>query len=196
MKQLIKLVLAGLACVVLLGCAHPIVMNPDLTMIHTKSVAPINKHVGYYISDASKALEVITPGGGGDKVRYFPYRDIEPGFYTALAAVFRDVSKVKEPKMTDEMRKSGIALLIVPEVSTTSSSPSAFTWPPTQFTVTLACTVMNAAGQPLRKLSVTGDGKAEFDEFKVNHSLAAARATNDALAKLVQALGEAPEMLN
>jgi hypothetical protein len=169
-------------------------MNPDLASIQAKGITTIDKQVGYHISDASKAVEVTTPGGGGDKIRYFPYRDIEPGFYKALAEVFRGVSKVKDPKNTDDLRQNGIALLIVPEIKTTSSSPSPFTWPPTQFSVTLTCTVTDAAGKPVQKLSVTGNGKAEFDEFKSNFALAAVRATNDALAKLVTALGEAPEL--
>lgn len=190
MKQLLKLVLAGTACVVLFGCAHPINMKPDLNTVQAASAKRIDKQVGYHMSDANAALEVTTPGGGGDKVRYFPYRDIEPGFYKALSEVFSGVSKIKNPKDAEEVRKSGVSLLIVPEISTTSSSPSPFTWPPTQFTVTLAGTITDAAGQLVRKFSVMGEGKAEFDEFKSNFSLTAVRASNDALAKLVKVLAE------
>ncbi len=193
MKQFFKILLAALGCVVLFGCAHPITLNPDLKSVQAKGAAPIDRQVGFYISDANKALEVTTPGGGGDKVRYFPYRDLEAGFYKALTEVFKGVTKLKEPKMTEEARKSGITLLIVPEISTTSSSSSAFTWPPTQFTVTLAITVMDSTDRLVRKLSVTGEGKAEFDEFKANFSLAAVRASNDALSMLIKALPAASE---
>lgn len=194
MKKIVKLIIVSLACVVLFGCAHPISMNPNLANVQVKDIAPIDRQVGFYISDANKALEVTTAGGGGDKVRYFPYRDIEAGFYKALAEVFRGVSKVKEPTMTDDMRKSGISLLIVPEISTTSSSPSPFTWPPTQFTLTLSSTVFDAAGRVLRKVTVVGEGKAEFDEFKGNHSLSAVRASNDALSKLIVALARSLDL--
>jgi len=194
MKQFLKFLFASLACIALFGCAHPITMNPDLTTIQAKGSPLIDKQVGFHISDASKALEVTTPGGGGDKVRYLPYRDMEPGIYKALTEVFRSVSKVKDPKDLESLRTSGISLLIVPDITTTSASPSPFTWPPTQFTVTLACTVTDAMGKPVRSFSVTGSGKAEFDEFKSNFSLAAVRAANDALSKLVTALGEAPEL--
>ena len=194
MKKISKLVLVVLACVVLFGCAHPISMNPNLANVQAKNITPIDRQVGFYISDANKAIEVTTAGGGGDKVRYFPYRDIEAGFYKALGEVFRGVSKVKEPTMTDDMRKSGISLLIVPEISTTSSSPSPFTWPPTLFTLTLSSTVIDVAGRVLRKVTVVGEGKAEFDEFKGNHSLSAVRASNEALSKLIVALEQAPEL--
>ncbi len=194
MKQLIKLILTGLTCVVLFGCAHPISLNPDLASIQAKGTVPIDRKVGYHVSDANKALEVTTAGGGGDKVRYFPYRDIEPGFYKALSEVFRGVSKIKNPKDVNEIHASGISLLIVPEVSTSSSSPSLLTWPPTVFTVNLVCTITDSTGQPVRKLTVVGNGNAEFSEFKGNFSLSAVRATNDALAKLIVALGEAPEV--
>lgn len=190
MKQLFKLLLAGVACVALFGCAHPINMKPDLDGIKAVSVKRNDKQVGYHMPDANLALEVTSPGGGGDKVRYFPYRDIEPGFYKALSEVFSGVTKIKNPKDAEEVRKSGATLLIVPEVSTTSSSPSPFTWPPTNFTVTLAGSITDAAGQLVRKFSVTGEGKAEFDEFKSNFSLSAVRAANDAMAKLVKNLAE------
>jgi hypothetical protein len=194
MKQFVKLLLGSLACITLFGCAHPITMNPDLASVQAKGGPLIDKQVGFYIADASKALEVTTPGGGGDKIRYFPYRDMEPGIYKALTEVFRGVSKVKDPKDLEGMRTSGISLLIVPDITTTSASPSPFTWPPTEFTVTLACMVTDGQGKPVRNFSVTGSGKAEFDEFKSNFSLAAVRAANDALSRLVTALGEAPEL--
>lgn len=194
MKQLAKIVLISLACGMLFGCAHPITMNPDLSSIQAKDITPISKKVGYYISDANRALEVVSAGGGGDKVRYFPYRDIEPGLYKALAEVFSGVTKAKNPQDASDLSRSGISLMIVPEISTTSSSPSPFTWPPTLFSVTLACTVTDPAGQAVHKLSVTGTGSAEFDEFKSNFSLAAVRASNDALSRLIKALGEAPEL--
>ena len=149
MKQVAKLLLASLACIALFGCAHPITLNPDLATIQAKGSPLIDKQVGFHISDASKAQEITTPGGGGDKVRYFPYRDLEPGIYKALTEVFRSVSKVKDPKDLESLRTSGISLLIVPEITTTSASPSPFTWPPTQFSVTLACTVTDAAGKPV-----------------------------------------------
>jgi hypothetical protein len=194
MRQLLKFLLVAAACGILLGCAHPINMKPDLAKLQDNGVKPIDKKVGYYISEANLALEVTTPGGGGDKVRYFPYRDIEPGIYKALSSVFGSVSKIKNPKDAEELRNSNIALLISPEVSTTSSSPSPFTWPPTLFTVTLVSAITGEQGQTLRKISVTGNGKAEFDEFKSNFSLAAVRAADDALAKLVKALSEVPEL--
>lgn len=194
MKQLLKLLIAGMVSIVLFGCAHPITMNPDISAIKADGITRIDKKVGYHIWDAKKAIEVTTPGGGGDKVRYFPYRDIEPGFYKALSEVFRDVSKIKDPLDKNEIRSSAISLLIVPEINTTSSSPSSFTWPPTQFGVTLLCTVTDADGKPVFKLSVSGEGKAEYDEFKTNFSLAAVRATNDALSKLIKALGNASEL--
>lgn len=194
MKQLFKLLLVSLAGLVLLGCAHPITMNPDWAGIQAKNIVKIDRQVAYYISDANRALEVTTSGGGGDMVRYFPYRDIEPGFYKALSDVFRGVTKVQNPKDLEALRKSGISLLITPEVSTSSSSSSLVTWPPTQFTVTLSCVVTDAAGQTVHKLVVTGSGNAEFAEFAGNHSLAAVRASTDALSKLLKALGETPEL--
>ena len=146
------------------------------------------------VPDALRSVEVTTPGGGGDKVRYFPYRDIEPGFYKALSEAFTSVSKVQNPKDSAALQAGGISLLITPEVTTNSSSDGAFTWPPTQFSVKLVCTIVDAGGKPVETIRVNGEGGATFSEFKSNFSLAAVRASNDALAKLVKALVESPEL--
>ncbi len=195
MKRFVAYVSAAVACVFLFGCAHPITMNPDLAMVTVPANAKvIDKKVGYYMPDALRALEVTTPGGGGDKVRYFPYRDMEPGFYKALSEVFTSVTKVQNPKDSAALRTSGVALLIIPEITTTSSSDGAFTWPPTQFSVKLVCAITDVNGNTVETLTVTGNGGATFGEFKSNFSLAAVRASNDALGKLIQALSESSEL--
>lgn len=191
MKQLPKLFFSITACLLLFGCAHPISMNPELGNIAAVSATTrINKQVGYHISEANRALEITSAGGGGDKVRYFPYRDMDAGFYKALSEVFTNVTKVSNPKDAAALSVSGITLLIVPDISTTSSSESMLTWPPTQFSVMLNCTVVDAKGQELTHIKVEGNGHAEFSEFKSNFSLAAVRASSDALQKLVKALAE------
>jgi len=172
------------------GCAHPINMSPDLAKLEPQG-AVIEARVGYYLPDALRSEEVTTPGGGGDKVRYFPYRDLEPGFYKALSATFADVTKLNQPM---DARGSGVHLVITPTVKTTSYSDSAFTWPPTDFSVELTCSVQNAAGHPIKTIVVNGQGKATFSEFKSNFSLAAVRASDDALAKLVQQLRNDPDL--
>lgn len=194
MKRLFLVVCVSLLSIFLFGCAHPIALNPDLASIKTDNAAVIEKSVGYHISDAAKALEVTTAGGGGDKVRYFPYRDLEPGFYKALSEVFSNVTKIQNPKDAAAIAGSGIAFLITPEITTLSSSESPFTWPPTQFTVNLACTITDAKGQPVQVIRVSGYGVATFDEFKSNFSLAAVRASNHALKLLISALNESPKL--
>lgn len=186
--------LAALALVaVLTGCAHPISMSPDLAAVKS-SAAPIDRKVAYHFDEALRNVEVTTPGGGGDKIRYFPYRDFEPGFYKALSEVFTGVSKVPNPKDTAALQAAGVSLLITPSITTQSFSDSILTWPPTQFSIKLVCTITDAQGRPVKTLEVNADGRASFDEFKSNFSLAAVRASNDALARLIAALQATPEL--
>ncbi|OGB24519.1 MAG: hypothetical protein A3I66_10740 [Burkholderiales bacterium RIFCSPLOWO2_02_FULL_57_36] len=138
--------------------------------------------------------EVITPGGGGDKVSYQPYRDIETAFYKMLTNVFGNVTKLKTPKDADAISKNNIAYVITPQLLTDSSSPSPFTWPPTKFSVDLTCNIADAAGNPVISKNVSGTGAAEFSEFKADFSLSAKRASQDALLKMQQALLDAPEL--
>ena len=195
MKRFIHSIFAVLPCVFLFGCAHPITMNPDLAVVTAPAGAKvIDKKVAYFMPDALRTVEVTTPGGGGDKVRYFPYRDIEPGLYKALSEVFTSVTKVPSLTDTAALQANGISMLITPEITTNSSSDGAFTWPPTQFSVNLVCTITDVNRKPLQTVRVSGEGAATFGEFKSNFSLAAVRASNDALAKLAKALGESPEL--
>jgi hypothetical protein len=190
MKRILLLSVAAIFTVLMGGCAHPINMKPDMGSVTALGASKIDKAVGFHISDANLAVEVTTPGGGGDKVRYFPYRDIEAGFYKALTEVFTKVSKISNPKDLDAISKAGITLLITPEISTTSASPSLLTWPPTEFSVTLDCRIIDATGKLVTVVSVRGVGKAEFSDFKSNFSLSAVRASEDVLKQLMKKLAE------
>lgn len=194
MRRWFSFLMAALLAGVLVGCAHPISMAPDLAGIKADAGQPIDKSVGYHISDAARSQEVTSPGGGGDQLRYFPYRDLEPGLYKALGEVFRSVTKVQNPSDSAALAASGVQLLFTPEIKTISASDSLLTWPPTQFTVDLTCTVVDARGQAVDVIRVSGFGQATFDEFKSNFSLAAVRASNQSLTLLVKALRESAKL--
>ncbi|MFT3859252.1 MAG: hypothetical protein QM742_17690 [Aquabacterium sp.] len=181
---------AAASLVIMTGCAHPISMSPKAASDLSSQVpSKIDKNVAYVISAADLAKEVETPGGGGDKVKYSPYRDLDASLYQAFSAVFKDVTKVATPAEAKD-----VSFVITPTITTTSSSDSAFTWPPTQFSVELLCKVVDAKGQAVTEVRANGSGAATFDEFKSDFSLSARRASADAVNKLVKALANAPEL--
>lgn len=196
MRKMLYPCLAAFVALTLGGCAHPINMKPEADKMDAKpaSVQTIDKKVAYYIPETRMGLETTSPGGGGDLIKYTPYRDIEPGLYKVLTDTFKDVSKSKGPRLSDEQKKDGFTLMMQPDVSTSSSSESIFTWPPTKFTVTLSCNFYDDQNTLVKKIEVTGSGQAEFDEFKKNLSLAANRASTDALNKLQEAVGKSSEL--
>ena len=176
------------------GCAHQITISPDVPMSNRgNGVDKISKNVGYYFAPSSREKEVITPGGGGDRVRYNPYNDIEAAFVEMLGNVFKSVTALKSGN-DSEISKNSIDYLILLDISTNSSSPSSFTWPPTWFGVNLTSKVSDSTGNNLTSLSVSGDGKAEFGEFFGNQGIAGRRASVDALSKMQNALLKAPEL--
>ncbi|WP_425257672.1 hypothetical protein ACPOLB_19400 [Rubrivivax sp. RP6-9] len=170
----------------LVGCAHPISLNPDISKLQAASAQKIQKGVGLQISDEERQREVTTPGGGGDKVRYQPYRDLEAGLYVVLSQSFANVVQVAgatDPKVMTQ----GLHYIVRPTITTNSSSSSLLTWPPTAFTVDVVCRVEDLQGRLVKEVRASAEGKAEFSEFKNDFSLSAKRAADAALVQLLQA---------
>lgn len=179
--------------ILLAGCAHPIVISPDIAKIErAPGTKVIEKNVGYYVT-GDREKDVITAGGGGDKVKYKPYKDIETGFYKMLSNVFAKVSALKS-ESDPSIALNEVNYVISLDVSTNSSSSSMFTWPPTDFGVNLTCNIKDATGKEITSLQAIGVGKAEFNEFVSDYSLSAKRASQDALLKMQAAMLNSPEL--
>jgi len=175
------------------GCAHPLTLSPNLVTISGTGEKKIEKRVGLLVTDADRQVQVTTPGGGGDKVSYFPYRDLEPALYLALTEAFASVARVtslSDPKVAAER----LHYVIKPSLQTTSFSDSVLTWPPTSFTIEVIAKVSDTAGNLVSEVRVMGEGRATFDEFKGQMGLSANRAAEDAVRKLIEALGSSPTL--
>jgi hypothetical protein len=176
------------------ACAHPITINPSSTPQRTEDHPYSTKLVGYVMTDADRAKQVTTEGGGGDKVSYFPYKDLEKGIRDALRSLYSDVLLVRSASDFEGFKQDGVALVFAPEIYTTSNSDSIFTWPPTQFSIDLSCTVTDATGNILSRLRVTGQGAATFSEFTSDFGLAGRRAAQDALEKFTIEIRSNPRL--
>jgi len=179
MNTSIKFILLGIA-LILGGCAHPIVIAPDLSTVGITQQTMSKKSIGYYYAE-SVEKEVTTSGGGGDDVRYKPYKDLETGLYKMYSSIFSDVTLLSS---SSDPGKSKVDYIAAVEISTSSSSPSLFTWPPTVFTLNLANNISDAKGTVLGNLRTSGEGRAEFSEFKSDFGLAGKRASQEALNKM------------
>jgi hypothetical protein len=188
-----RLLAASLALLVA-GCAHPIDVAPNLAKLDRSSIADtrIPARVGYYIPASASSLEVTTPGGGGDNVRYFPYRDIEDGFKKMLSNVFEGVSRLTSIGDTSDAARDGIDFIVVPEVVTNSSSESFITWTPMSFSVDLTSSIRDKVGKLITTLRVVGTGRAtEYGERLSDKGIAGRRAMEDALMKMQESFMEA-----
>jgi hypothetical protein len=103
------------------------------------------------------------------------------------------VTSVKAADAT-AARSAGVAYVFVPGITTVSSSPSSLTWPPTKFSTEIACTVIDAQGVQVAQFKVTGDGAAEFEEFKKDFSLSARRSVEAVAEKFAQAIRDDPKL--
>lgn len=177
-----------LCALFLTACAHPISMSPDLSRLEPAALPAKRGTVGLFISPEDKARQVTTPGGGGDKVAYYPYRDLESGIFKMLGNVYERVILVLSPKDVEALARDGVSIVARPQIITQSSSESVLTWPPTLFQVQLSCTLTDIGGTKIAETFVTGTGNAEFSEFKSDFSLAAKRASEDALKRTQSAI--------
>lgn len=186
MKTAIKFVLLGIA-LILGGCAHPIMIAPDLSTIGITQQTKSSKSIGYFLAEPVEK-EVTTSGGGGDNVRYKPYKDLETALYKMYASIFSNVTFLSSPSDPARTKVDYIAAV---DISTSSSSPSLFTWPPTVFTLNLGNNISDSKGTVIGNLRTAGEGRAEFSEFKGDHGLAGKRAAQEAVNKMHKLLASA-----
>jgi hypothetical protein len=192
-KQLSLLTLLFATAALLGGCAHQIAIGPLTTPARNEaSLSP--KKVAYVMSDADRGRQITTAGGGGDKVSYYPYRELEKSIREALRAVYSDVYVVNSTSDTAVISANDISFIFTPEITTTSGSESMFTWPPTQFNIDLSCTVVDAKGKAITQFKVLGNGAATFSEFRGNFGLAGQRAASDVSERLKQAILSNPDL--
>lgn len=195
--RITRLILIGTVLAVLSGCAHDIAISPDISRIERDAgSSQIKKSVAYYIPEEARSKSVTSPGGGGDKVTYRPYHDIEAGFYKMLSNVFENVTVLKSPDDADAIAKNNVSYVIRPEITTSTGSSGILTWMPTEFSVDMTCSIDDAAGKPVASKTVNGQGHAEFEQLKSDFALAGKLAAQDALLKMQKALLEIPELQN
>lgn len=187
MKYL-KIIFLSTLAISLFGCAHPIVISPDLAKIEreSNSLPRIKATVGFFIPVDAISLEVTTPGGGGDNVRYFPYKDLEAGYRHMLSNVFDNVVRLTSLNDSDEIAKNAIRFILSPDLITNSGSTGFFTWPPTNFTVDLTTNIRDVTKKSVDSPRVVGNGQStgSLEEFRLDgFGIAGRRAMEDALLK-------------
>ena len=188
----LKLHLVVVSLIILSGCAHNIQLTPDMAKLRqVETSASIDKNVAYYISAEDKLKKVTTAGGGGDKVTYKPYADSEGALNTILSKMFSRVYSISAIDDHEFIREKNISFIFVPQIITNSSSSSVFTWPPTEFTISLSCEAYDGNGGVIWKKTVESKGNAEFGEFKSDFSLAARRASAEAFTALLNEISKA-----
>jgi len=190
----ISVITALVAVMFASGCSHMINITPPLNTISAEGITKIDKTVGYYISKEQRALLVTSKGGGGDKVTFHPYAESEPALNQVLSNIYTKVVALAAINDKAELESKQVAYVFAPVITTTSSSSSALTWPPTNFTVTIACTATTGGGVAAWNSTVTGSGEAVFADFKHDFSLAARRASKDAFNQLQKGSVTAPAL--
>jgi hypothetical protein len=181
--RLFRLGLVSLAFFAI-GCAHQITITPAPDVFNAAGVSRIDKNVGYYITPENLAKEVITPGGGGDKVKYSPYKESEPTLKQVLSNLFRDVYRLPSPSDAEFIRSKNISYIFIPTITTDSSSRSSWIWPPSDFTVSLDCKATDGSGSVVWETSIKAEAHMRLPDVYRDHALAGKEATQKAFLDL------------
>jgi hypothetical protein len=183
LKHLFRLFMTVLL-LALVGCAHAISITPGIGSISADGVSKIEKNVGYYISPEDLAKVVETAGGGGDKVKYFPYKEAEPALKQILENIFHEVYPVPSLVNVDFITNKNIDYVFIPLITTYSSSRSMWIWPPSDFTMQLKCRTVDATGNEVWETTATGDAHERLPDVARDHGLAGREATSKAFSDL------------
>ncbi len=192
------------ASAALSACAlQPLVIVPDApgpTDLHAHAHAPadageheaeaapkIKAAVGYFIPNAYRALQLRA----GDGTAYTPYRDIELAYRKMLASVFDSVVRVDSLTDAEAIRAAGLQYLILPELSTGSTSLSVLPGMPATFMAELTSKVRCTNGLLLANPQAVGQSTTTMREAMIDRSAAGRRAMADALAQTQKLLREA-----
>lgn len=167
-----------------LGCAHRIDITPALDALNVSGISKIDKNVGYYISPEKIAKEVETPAGGGDKVKYLPYKESEPALNRVLSNVFREVYALPSPGHAEFIESKNISYIFVPTITTDSSARSFATWPPSDFTVSLDCKATDASGRSVWETSLKAEAHEPLQDVRRDPARAGKVALQKAFLEL------------
>ncbi|WP_157268271.1 SHOCT domain-containing protein [Azohydromonas aeria] len=192
-EQTLRIIILLGMVMALAGCAHPVNISPNAAVVTRSPDLPprVRHNVGFFLPLELMNLEVTTPGGGGDSVRYFPYRDMESGYQYMLSNVFENVVRLSAVGSAEDLARQGVKVVVTPTLVTNSGSTNTLTWSPTHFTVDLTSQVRDASGKSLGNPRVVGNGRtngALITDFDFGKS--GRLAMEDALRKMQQALLE------
>lgn len=179
--------------IIITGCTHNITINPPPDFSNSNAIK-IDKNVVYVMSDSDRIKEVTTQGGSGETVKYFPYRDLEMTIRETLKLIYKSVSVINTPNDTASIKQFNASYIFAPEITTSSSSPSSFTWPPTKFSIEMILNITNINGDLIARPRAIGNGFAEFSEFKNDFGLAGKRAASDLAKNLQQEIKNNPKL--
>lgn len=178
----------------LVACAHPVSVQPDIRALTEAAGPRLPIALALHVAPEDSEREVTTAGGGGDSIRYFLYRDLEGAMVLALSRVFEKVVVVRRMLAGDELARDGFQLAVQPRFISASGSNSAFTWPPTFFSLSVTAAFIDAGGRTVSLIQESGSGKAEFAEFRTATGLAGQRAAADLLNRLAERLRKDPSL--
>jgi len=179
------------AVLLLAACSHPVKIAPPALTLYSDPSLKIGKAVGYRITDQQRGLQATTKGGGGDKISYYPYRDLEGGLYQTLASVFSSVYVVPDANSQAFSADKHLTFVFVPEVTTDSSSTNVLLWNPTNFTVKLHVTANDANGTTVWSRDLVGQARTAAGG-SLTETPAAQQAAADVFTQLQKVLLDEP----
>jgi len=180
----ISIIFILLVSMAMTGCAHnnPISITAKDIEVNINKKYPFS--IGYIISDSQIKEKVITLAGGGDKVEYYPYKDMVSPLHSLLERSFLNARRLQSLQHSKDYED--IFLILETTIKTDSTSDSFMFWPPEQFNVNLSANVYDNEYNKIFKTKATGFGTATREEWMTDDGFAGKRAMEMALKDLIK----------
>lgn len=166
------------------GCVHDISVTPELSKLKKVRPVTIHRSVAYYIPSELYTLQVTTPGGNNDELRYRPYQESEAALAKVLGNIFTNVHRIDsldDPKIDEHQ----VRFIFVPQIETMSYSNSNVDWQPTKFSFILKVKFLTADNkETFHESYAQGRGIANFGRYQENPAYAVEIASRSAFLQL------------
>lgn len=178
-----KKVVIAVSVLFLCGCTHQISIKPS--QMQFNSGKKINSECGLVFSPSDTERLYKETGAGGDSYEYKAYSDLKFSYNVMLRQI---CDGTRNFDSHDAAINQASPVVFMPEIKEVRSKAGFFTWPPTEFYLSVRTKIFDATGEQLQLLNSTGKGNMTLMEMQGNFGSAGGQAVRNVLIDVMESI--------